>query len=403
MTQTIELVPELAPGFAAERTQRLMPLALAVANLLLLLLNTPTALQQEGRLSLWWTVFAIAASGLPAVSVITVFARGSMRALRRVCGLEAVLMLVAYATVPLGLGGGKMPASLDMPWLMELAVVAVGAAAVAWPGWGAAGYAVALNAALFALAIWFVDEPLPSRALGDASRQLFATFFFLCLAVAVRRAGELLDETVRSAVAEASAAAEAEARRAARQNVSMLIHDSVIVALLGYATTGASPRAAREARAALDAIDALERGELRRGDRDQRQFAWELQALTTQLDPDATFDYRTDGDAAVPEAVADALVEAASEALRNSLRHGAPVGATGAAVNRQVRVSVGDAAVEVVLLDDGRGFDPLAVSQARLGIRHGIVDRVTALAGGQALVSSRIGHGTTVQLRWDRP
>lgn len=403
MTSATQHVPDFSTGFAVERTQRLLPLCLEIAALILLLLNTPTALQQAAELSIWWTVFALAAAGLPALTVITVYARGSLRALRMVCGVQAVAMLAAYASVPLALGGGRMPSSLGAPWLSELAVVAVGAATVAWRASGAAAYAVAVNAALFAQAIWFAGAPLPNRALGDASRQLFATFFFLCLGVAVRHAGALLDATVRTVVAEARLAAEAEARRIARQNVSMLIHDSVIVALLGYATTGASPRAAREARAALDAIDALERGELRRGDRSPEQFAWELQALTTQLDPEASFDYRAEGELAVPEAVADALVEAASEALRNSIRHGAVPGAVGSTVNRQVRVTAGDAAVEIIVLDDGRGFDTSAVSAARLGVRHGIVDRVAAVPGGQAQLSSRVGYGTTVQLRWDRP
>ncbi len=52
--------------------------------------------------------------------------------------------------------------------------------------------------------------------------------------------------------------------------------------------------------------------------------------------------------------------------------------------------------------DAGAGFDPARVHPARLGLRRSIVERM-ADWGGQALVRSAPGEGTTVTLRWTGP
>lgn len=101
----------------------------------------------------------------------------------------------------------------------------------------------------------------------------------------------------------------------------------------------------------------------------------------------------------IPAGVCTAIAEAYAEALRNSLRHAAD----DRPVSRQVRATIGADRVDVSLLDDGNGFDPAEVSPTRLGIRHGIVGRMTAIPGGSATVHSIADYGTTVMLRWVRP
>ncbi|MFI9010857.1 sensor histidine kinase [Actinosynnema sp. NPDC053489] len=93
----------------------------------------------------------------------------------------------------------------------------------------------------------------------------------------------------------------------------------------------------------------------------------------------------------VPASVALALVRAVREALVNVERH------SGARAAR-VRVrAVGDG-VQVLVADEGRGFDVAAVSAHRRGIRGSVVERVAAV-GGRAAITSRPGR-TTVRLEW---
>jgi signal transduction histidine kinase len=111
---------------------------------------------------------------------------------------------------------------------------------------------------------------------------------------------------------------------------------------------------------------------------------------------------RTDGAVPeVPDSVGAALGYAVREALANVAAHAATAEAW-------VEVSLtsgphpGPAGVQVIVRDNGAGFDPAAVGPARLGLRRSIVERV-ADWGGQAAVRSAPGAGTVVTLRWPAP
>lgn len=92
----------------------------------------------------------------------------------------------------------------------------------------------------------------------------------------------------------------------------------------------------------------------------------------------------------IDEEVAMTLYRAAQECLTNALRHASP----GYVVMRLSRD--GDAGVELVVRDDGRGFDVLA---GRVGYGlAGMRERAEGL-GGQVEVDSRPGAGTTVRVR----
>ena len=58
--------------------------------------------------------------------------------------------------------------------------------------------------------------------------------------------------------------------------------------------------------------------------------------------------------------------------------------------------------VEVFVRDRGRGFDPDAVPEDRLGVRRSIVDRMQR-HGGAAQVRSAPGEGTEVRLSMPLP
>jgi len=385
-------------GFAAERVFGLLAFALSIAALVLLLLNLPTAIAQGPVLSWGWVSFSIAAAGLPQLISLVSSGRTRPSVIRLIWGVSALLLLVAYATAPVALGNSRLSGSLGLPWLVQLAVVAGCSAAVAWPTKYAIAYGVLLQIALFNL-VRYVAEPFPGQAMGEAVEQLFVVTFFMCPAVALRKASQLLDQTIISAVLEAQASSTSELRRYARQRLEMIVHDRLIAALLSYASDVRPEQAIVEAQEALAAIDQARTVPLSQVERPPQKFAWELQAITTQFDPDAAFDHVVETSLPIPADVAEAVLEATSEALRNSTRH-APHERV---ATRQVRLEISDDGLEVVVLDDGDGFDLRGVNQARLGIRSGIEGRLRAVRGGDARVSSQVGYGTTVVMRWERP
>lgn len=95
----------------------------------------------------------------------------------------------------------------------------------------------------------------------------------------------------------------------------------------------------------------------------------------------------------LPTQVSEALVAAVSEALRNVVRHaGVP--------EASVDVRATTTAVEVVVRDEGVGFDPRETRLTRHGVARSVVERMTDV-GGTARVESAPGRGATVTLRWE--
>lgn len=389
------------PGrrFAARRLYRLLSLSLGITTLLTLVMLIPVIPEQARVLTPGYTVLAIVVVGGPAVIALCIFRVARVRVLRVVWRVQALGMVALYAGIPFVALGSHIPQGPQSLWILEVEVVAGCAAVLAWRTRTLIVYAIVWQCLMLGIGVFCGEGSVAGPVMGDVVRELVTVAMFTCLAAALLRAGELLDATVDNAVAEARLAARADVRRTGRRTLEMLIHDRIIVALLAYAAGAGTDRSAAEARSALTSI---KRGHLALTDdtdRSPRDLAWELQALTTQLDTQTRFDYTADGTAAIPANVSFAIAEALSEALRNSIRH-APANR---AVSRQVHATLSPDRLEVLVLDDGKGFDLAAVGAARLGIRHGIVRRMNDLPGGSANVSSRPGYGTMVTLRWSRP
>jgi signal transduction histidine kinase len=90
-----------------------------------------------------------------------------------------------------------------------------------------------------------------------------------------------------------------------------------------------------------------------------------------------------------PIEVEETLYRIAQEALHNVVKH---------AGAREVRLDVARVGEGVLLrvIDDGRGFDPLAVPDGHLGIA-GMRSRAERL-GGQLTVTASPGRGTTIEV-----
>jgi signal transduction histidine kinase len=89
-----------------------------------------------------------------------------------------------------------------------------------------------------------------------------------------------------------------------------------------------------------------------------------------------------------------ALAAAAYEALQNAARHSG-------ADSVSMYVEVEPEHVTVFVRDEGKGFDPEAVSDDRRGIAESIVGRMSRHDGG-ATIRSEAGAGTEVELQLPR-
>ena len=101
-----------------------------------------------------------------------------------------------------------------------------------------------------------------------------------------------------------------------------------------------------------------------------------------------------EGDAKLPPDVHTAVYRVAQEALNNVQKHARASEAT-------VRCSVAADRAELVVSDDGVGFDPASVEGDRLGIR--IMSERAAGINGTVTFQSEPGSGTTVRLVWNGP
>lgn len=87
----------------------------------------------------------------------------------------------------------------------------------------------------------------------------------------------------------------------------------------------------------------------------------------------------------------DELVRATTQCVENARRHS---GARGV----EVVLGAEGGGVSVLVVDEGRGFDPDRLDEQRLGIRHSLMARLESV-GGSAMVWSSPGNGTSVLLR----
>jgi signal transduction histidine kinase len=89
--------------------------------------------------------------------------------------------------------------------------------------------------------------------------------------------------------------------------------------------------------------------------------------------------------------VASVLYRVAQEALQNAVRHAA-------AASVEISYGFEDGAFQVVIRDDGRGFDVTAVRLERRGMGLFVMQERVALVDGILRVSSRAGVGTEVRV-----
>ncbi|MGB6038370.1 MAG: ATP-binding protein [Gordonia sp. (in: high G+C Gram-positive bacteria)] len=129
------------------------------------------------------------------------------------------------------------------------------------------------------------------------------------------------------------------------------------------------------------------------------EFAQRLRLFVENLDDGIDIETAVNCDPGTrfPSNVSEAIIEAIGEAIRNVHRHAGP----GAAC--VVLCDVLDDSIAAMVVDDGVGFEPEAVSDARIGVSLGIMERMGQIDGGKGRVVSAPGSGTRVELTWSRP
>ncbi len=178
-----------------------------------------------------------------------------------------------------------------------------------------------------------------------------------------------------------------------RANLAAHLHDSVLQSLVLIQRTTDPWRITILARRQERELRAWLYGMTYEGEPASLHAAIDALGVAIESDHDIRVEAVVVGDQPLDD-TARALVAAVREAVVNAARH--------ADVDRvDVFVEVDDAELTGFVRDTGRGFDPADVAADRRGISESIVGRVQRV-GGTALLISRPGSGTEIELRVPR-
>jgi signal transduction histidine kinase len=385
-------------GTATARLTRVLYAGAALTGLALVALAYRSIIDQAMITQEWWQLTFGAALIASPVALLLLSWAVPVAALRvvglAIAGLYAVaLTLLPWAETVAPLPGGSQP------WMINLLAMACLAAATALPSAG--GWAYLVIASLGSGVARFVTDGATNAfaALQDTLFNGSTTAIFVAIVIATVRAAARRDVTADRIERDAIARAAAEAEYLQRAQVAALLHDEVLSTLIAAArsTPASAPLIRSSAQRALGRIETLTTEEVEGALVGIGTLMAGIRDTAESIAPDVDVVSSRVPEGAVPLAVERALIGATAEALRNSLRH-----ATADDTRRRVEVHAETDSLRVVVSDDGPGFDLDAVPRERLGLRMSIVRRMTMLPGGAATVESRAGHGTRVELTWQR-
>lgn len=389
---------------ASDRVVRSLIFSVGIGSVVFTLLGLPAIIEQYQYLNQAY-----------AITVIAVF-----------CGLPVVLVAIAYQVPPAvlrGLAGAHSAAAVlflafwvpamnvatlpdnQIPWIINIITVATCMGAIALPFLSAWVYLFSMATMSGFVRYIAYGGGDASVAFQDSVMIVLISGVFMALLQLVLRAGREQDAAALLAQNAAAETASNETLERQRTRYHAFTHDDVLATLLAASQDGATPSEVtrRSAQRTLEKMDQF------RLDLPVPSFLTvaELEAHLRSAAKAAKVALRSsltltgESDLHVPVEAADALTEALTEAMRNSVRHG--VWADGRPVQREARATIENSTIEIVVTDDGRGFNPRRVGIDRLGVRLSILQRVNSQPGGHAEVRSSKGAGTTVLLTWSPP
>ena len=364
----------------------------AGAGFVFLAQSMPTLLGDFGRTSPMWSLLSVAL--IVAGLLFTVAASIARRLVRASMVTFAGVFLAVLVSWPFAV---QHP-SPGSPWIYYLVTVATAAAAVGLSVRWAAAYLV-LVPLIYAVIRLTPDGGglTPLKASLDSIYSVILGGAILVIVTMLRAAATAVDTAQATALEGYAHAVRAHAMEAERVRVDAIVHDSVLTTLL-YASRADTAEEQRLAAAmASSAIGHLRDAALVSPD-DGSTVRVSALALTTRAaieELEGGFEVTATrlGTRSMPAAAAEAVRAAALQAAVNSVNHAGP------GANRTVRMTAHHGGIQIVVSDDGRGFDPQQVPSERLGVRVSIQERV-ANVGGAAELESAPGAGTTVVIRW---
>jgi len=398
---TARPAPDPAIDGTRVRLSRLLYFAVGSGAVIFGALSVPTFLAQahQPTLGLSWTAWALV-FGMPVLSA-ALSSRAALPVLRGLAIAHGTVFLLVLSGW-LVIGAQALPQDLGIPWVLTftgLPCVGVAIAERGWISWMFLLVACTLSGCVRAV----TSSEANAIVVGveDGLYSLLLISVLMGLTLALRGSAARVEVAVRlSRAADARTAARA-ARSQERQVINALVHDSVISTLLVAGLGRADPTlVSNQATVTLEKLDALglpSQAEVMLRSR----VCTTLAELTKEIAPKAVLRSELHLERSIPVQVGDAVLGAVGEALRNSVAS-AGIGHRGT-VTRQVTVRPAGGGIQVLVADDGAGFNPELVPAGRLGISHSIVGRMHGVPGGTGVVRSSPGHGTEVLITWIPP
>jgi Histidine kinase-like ATPase domain len=392
---------DLCDSPASERITRVLYFAAGAAGIIFGALSFQSfQAQVNSQLPALSFIVWILVVGLTAI--LCVFSQiFSLRTLRVIAAAEATVVMLNLVLWLL-FRSEPLPAGFDVPWIITLTgvpavcVAIMASDRVTW----AYSFSVSILGGMLRAATTNYDNPLLVGA-EDALYSLLLQALFIRLTLAARRGAAALDDAARTAREDGVKEAAHLGAKQARLTLDALVHDSVISTLLiaGRGRAGADV-VSRHADRTLFQLDEFPESMRIGGGITLSHLESRLKTLAERVVPGIHVTCDVTPARALPPEVSLALEGAAGEALRNSVAHAR--GREDRAVSRFLEVSEVDGRVQVVVSDDGVGFDPSGIPDDRLGISHSILGRMHSVRNGAATVMSRPGAGVKVVLSWTR-
>lgn len=400
------------------RVDRLLGQILAACGLVVTLAAGNRVQAMPAQFAPWWTALAVGAVG------ILVLLAGAGRVLPwpllRGCWAAAVAVtLLAQLTVFAGYSGAH-PDTLR-PWVWALKPIMMCLVALLGPLPATVGYVALSTCAPLLSGLLFLTT-VPHEVLLQTPIHL-GNAAFIAILYGIRSRLIERERVVETARHSSERRQRAHAIAQEQQMLARIVHDEVLSTLVAATRLhgvpvpelrhaaddalrslahAAEPAVSQDAPAgAASAVPGRNRSGSRMEPPDMFPADDAARWLTSAAQrwiPSSAVRIRTidaDADGGVPRIIIEESALAMAEALRNSIAHATTAG------TRRVDGEVGASRLQLLIDDDGGGFDVAAVPQERMGVRGSIVARMCALPGGSAQVRSD-ESGTLVLLEWCR-
>jgi signal transduction histidine kinase len=346
----------------------------------------------------WWTVVAILLVAVPALGLVFSTWRPDDRCLTHAAVATAVAYALVVASFPFVWTGEKLNLSSGI-WIAPIAgvVAVVMALAVSTPT--AFGYLVVAVVSTRCINFAVREDAEAGRLVTDLAWGLCTAIVPFAIAVAALQAGRILDRVRTQSYEEAAAAAAKDSRDLERARFDAITHDRVMAVLLGAARSDLTPDLRNQATATLEKLDSLKSDTYGLAHFGLDETLSELREAAAAVDRSGAVQIDRSPESLTvtyPFEVVRSISSAMSEALHNSVRH------AGSAARRSVTVTARVDLLEVVVADNGSGFDREAISEDRLGLALSIGGRMQYVPGCSVSIDTALGRGTRILLRWER-